>query len=125
MSLAAILKRLDAIEAKLNINHSVGNWVHNHSGALIWDPWDMDKPPEHDPTPGILEQLARIRERMDADPEWKPPTPDQLEDGRRAFDSALERIRAERQAIRDFTAFVEAELAAGKSLGEIGDPPRP
>jgi hypothetical protein len=38
---------------------------------------------------------------------------------------AAKRIRAERQAIRDFTAHVEAELAAGKSLGEISDPPRP
>jgi hypothetical protein len=125
MSLAAILKRLDAIEAKLNINRSVGNWVRSLSGALVWDPWDMDAAPDYDPAPRILEQLQRIRERMEADPDWKEPTPEQLEDGRRAFEDAIERIRAERQAIRDFTAHVEAELAAGKSLGEISDPPRP
>jgi hypothetical protein len=125
MSLAAILKRLDAIEAKLNMDRSVGNWVRSLSGALVWDSWDMDAPPEYDPTPRILDQLQRIRERMEADPDWKEPTPDQLEDGRRAFEDAIERIRAERQAVKDFTAHVEAELAAGKSLGEIADPPRP
>ena len=61
---------------------------------------------------------------MEADPDWKPPTPDLIEDGRLTFDPALERIRAERQAARDFTAHVEAELAAGKSLSEIGDLPQ-
>jgi hypothetical protein len=50
-----------------------------------------------------------------AQPDYKPPMPDQLERGRRAFDAALERIRAERQALRDFTAFVEAELAAART----------
>jgi hypothetical protein len=73
MSLAAILKRLDAIEAKLNMDRSVGNWVHSLSGALVWDSWDMDKPPEHDPTQNILDQLARIRERLQAEPGWKEP----------------------------------------------------
>jgi hypothetical protein len=34
-NLSAILKRLDAIEAKLNINRSVGNWVRSLSGALV------------------------------------------------------------------------------------------
>jgi hypothetical protein len=53
----------------------------------------MDEPPEHDPTPGILDQLHRIRERLQAEPGWKEPTPDQLEDGRRAFDEAIERVR--------------------------------
>jgi hypothetical protein len=125
MSLAAILKRLDAIESRLNIKRDTGNWVRNHSGALIWDAWDMDKPPEHDPTPGILEQLARIRERLQTEPGWTEPTEAEKAEGRRAFDEAIERIRAERQAVRAFTAFVEAELAAGKTLGEISDPPRP
>jgi hypothetical protein len=48
----------------------------------------------------------------------------QKADGRRAFEEAFERIRSERQAVKDLTAFVEAELAAGKTLGEISDPPR-
>jgi hypothetical protein len=125
MSLAAILKRLDAIEAKLNINRSVGNWVRGQSGALVWDSYDLDAPPEHDPTPNILDQLHRIRERLRAEPGWKEPTEAEKAEGRRAFDEAIERIRSERQAIRAFTAYVEAELAAGKSLAEVSDPVRP
>jgi site-specific recombinase XerD len=50
--------------------------------------------------------------------------PDHSAAGPRIFDEALARIRAERQTIRDFTAHVEAELAAGNSLSEISDLPR-
>jgi hypothetical protein len=124
MSLASILKRLEAIEAKLNLDRKTGNWVRNLSGALVWDSWDMDAPPEHDPTPGILDQLQRIRERLQAQPGWTEPSEAEKAAAGRLFEDALERIRAGRQAIRDFTAHVEAELAAGKSLGEITDPPR-
>jgi hypothetical protein len=124
-NLSTILRRLDAIESKLNIRRDTGNWVRNHSGALIWDDWDMDKPPEADPSPRILEQLQRIRERMQAQPGWKEPSEAEKAAAGRPFEGAIERIRAERQAIRDFTAHVEAELAAGKSLGEITDPVRP
>jgi hypothetical protein len=124
-TLSAILKRLDAIEAKLNMDRSVGNWVRNLSGALVWDSWDMDKPPEHDPGPRILDQLQRIRERLQAEPGWTEPTEAEKAEGRRAFDDAIARIRAGRQAVKDFTAWVESELAAGKSLGEISDQARP
>jgi hypothetical protein len=124
-NLSTILRRLDAIESKLNIRRDTGNWVRNHSGALIWDDWDMDKPPEADPSPRILEQLQRIRERMQAQEGWKEPSEAEKAEGRRAFDEAIERIRSERQAIRAFTAYVEAELAAGKSLAEVSDPVRP
>jgi hypothetical protein len=75
------------------------------------------------PPPGILDQLQRIRERMQAEPGWKEPTEAQKADARSGIEEAIERIRAERRAIRDFTAHVEAELAAGKTLGEIGDMP--
>jgi hypothetical protein len=81
-------------DRQLNMDPSVGNWVRNSSGALIWDQWDMDAPPDYDPGPRILDQLQRIRERMEADPDWKPPTPEQIEDGRRAFDEAIQLIRA-------------------------------
>jgi hypothetical protein len=84
----------------------------------------MNAAPEYDPAPRILEQLQRIRERLQAEPGWTEPTEAEKAEGRRAFDEAIERIRAKRQAIRDFTAFVEAELAAGKSLGEISEPSR-
>jgi hypothetical protein len=124
MSLAAILKRLDAIEAKLNLDRKTGNWVRNLSGALVWDAWDMDAPPGHDPTPGILDQLHRIRERLQAEPGWKEPTEAQKADARSGIEEAFERIRSERQAIRDFTAHVEAELAKGVPLSGISDPPR-
>ena len=83
----------------------------------------MDAPPDYDPMPALLAEMDRIGERLRSQPGWKPPTPEQQERGRRAFEDAIERIRAERQALRDFTAFVEAELAAGKSLAEIGEMP--
>jgi hypothetical protein len=57
---------------------------------------------------------------LEAQEGWKEPDEAEKAEGRRAFEDAIERIRAERQAIRDFTAHVERELAAGKSLGEIG-----
>jgi hypothetical protein len=109
MSLAAILKRLDAIEAKLNINRSVGNWVRSLSGALVWDSWDMDAVPDYDPGPRILDQLQRIRERFQAQPGWKEPTEAEKAQAGRPFEDALARLRAERQAVKDFTAHVEAD----------------
>jgi hypothetical protein len=66
----------------------------------------------------ILEQLDRIRERNRSQPGWEAPTDEQKDEGKRAFEDAIERIRAERQAIRDFSVFV-AGLAARQSLGEI------
>ena len=93
-------------------------------GSSANRPNNLDAPPDHDPMPRILEQLATIAERNRARPGWKEPTPEQPEDGRRAFDDAIRRIRAERQMLRDFTAFVEAKLAAGKTLGDIADPVR-
>jgi hypothetical protein len=44
-------------------------------------------------------------------------------DGRGAFEDAVERMRAERQAVKSFTEYVERELASGNSLAEIGDMP--
>jgi hypothetical protein len=71
----------------------------------------MDAPPEHDPTPGILEQLQRIRERMQAQEGWKEPTEGEKAEAKCGLDEALERMRAERQAVRAFTAQVERERA--------------
>jgi hypothetical protein len=88
MSLASILKRLEAIEAKLNLDRKTGNWVRNLSGALVWDSWDMDAPPEHDPTPGILDQLQRIRERLQAQPGWTEPSEAEKAAAGRLFEDA-------------------------------------
>jgi hypothetical protein len=48
----------------------------------------------------------------------------QRAEARCALDEVIAQMRAERRAVRDFTAYVEAELAAGKSQGEIADPVR-
>jgi hypothetical protein len=124
MSLASVLARLDRLEKHLNLDRKTGNWVRSLSGALVWDSYDLDALPEHDPGPRILEQLQRIRERLQAEPGWTEPTEDEKAAAGRAFDEAIERIRAERQAVRDFTAFVEGELAKGVPLSAISDPPR-
>jgi hypothetical protein len=90
---------------------TTGQWVRAASGEIVWDPWDMDAPPDHDPLPGILRQLDLIEERRRQRGDCREPTPEQLEDGRRAFEDALERIRAERQAIRNFSDAYERERA--------------
>ena len=109
-SLAAILKRLDAIEAKLSPSRGVGQWVRGLGGAIIWEPTDLDAPPDHDPLPLLIEQMNRTAERLRAQPGDEPPTPEQLVDGRRAFDDAIARIRAERRGIRDFSDAHQAML---------------
>jgi hypothetical protein len=112
MSTASILARLERIERKLNLDRTVGQWVRGLNGTVIWDPTDLDAPPESDPLPRILEQLDRSRERLQAEPGWKPPTPEQLDDARRAFEDVTESMRAERRAIRDFSDAYERERAA-------------
>jgi hypothetical protein len=116
---------LAQIKAKLNPppRSKVGNWVRTRAGALIWDPWDMDAPPDHDPMPGILDALERTAKNLREGRDWKEPTEEQKAETRRVLEERRERQRAERQAVRDFTAFVERELAAGKSLSEIGAMP--
>jgi hypothetical protein len=89
----------------------------------VWDPWGMDAEPEHDPTPGIFEQLQRTRERLQAQPGWKEPTEAEKARAGRPFEDALARLRAERQAVKDFTAHVER--AKGVPLSAISGPPRP
>jgi hypothetical protein len=109
-ALNALLARIERLEKHLNLDRTASNWIRVN-GALIWDPWDMDAPPESDPVPRLLDELDCIRERLQAEPGYKPPTPEQLEDGRRAFDEAVESMRAERQAIRDFSDAYERERA--------------
>ena len=109
-SLAAILRRLDAIEAKLNVNRTTGQWVRGPNGNVIWDATDLDTLPDHDPLPLLIEQMNRTAERLRAQPGDEPPTPEQLVDGRRAFDDAIARIRAERRGIRDFSDAHQAML---------------
>jgi len=65
----------------------------------------------HGTWPGILRQLDLIEERRRQRGDCREATPEQLEDGRRAFEEAIERIRAERQAIRDFSDAYERERA--------------
>src|SRR5580693_3330260 len=89
---------------------TTGQWVRAASGEIVWDSWDMDAPPDHDPLPGVLEQLERTAERLRADPGWKEPTEAEKVDGRRAFEEAIESIR-ERQAVRDFSDAYERERA--------------
>jgi hypothetical protein len=56
---------------------------------------------------------------MEARSGWTPPRAEQLEHGRRAFEKSIKRIRAERQAIRNFTAYVLAKLAEGAPLAAM------
>ncbi len=56
-------------------------------------------------------QLDLIAERRKTQPDHEPPTPAQLEDAKRGLDEVLERMRAERQALRDFTEKVAQERA--------------
>jgi hypothetical protein len=121
MSLAAILKRLDAIEAKLNLDRTTGNWIRGWSGELIWDSWDMDAV-DNGAAARLHAELETMAERLRAQPDWTEPTEAQKAEAMRGLDEAVERMRAERQALRDFTAYVEAELARGVPLGEIRDP---
>jgi hypothetical protein len=82
MSMASILRRLAAIEARLHITTGAGQWVRSLSGAVIWDPWDMDAPPDHDPLPGLIAEIDRTAEHMRASPNWREPTEEQKADGR-------------------------------------------
>jgi hypothetical protein len=102
---------------------TTGQWVRAASGEIVWDSWDMDAPPDHDPMPGILDALERTAKNLREGRDWKEPTEEQKAETRRVLEERRERQRAERQAVRDFTAFVERELAAGKSLSEIGAMP--
>jgi hypothetical protein len=56
-----ILRRLAALEARRPTG--TGQWVRGLNGNVIWDPCDMDAPPDHDPLPVILGQLALMAER--------------------------------------------------------------
>jgi hypothetical protein len=47
----------------------------------------------------------------ESQPDWKEPTESQKAEAVRGFDEALERMRAQRQGLRDFTAKVERERA--------------
>jgi hypothetical protein len=100
-----------------------GNWVRVRGGALIWDPWDMDAPPESDPLPRILEQLSS-----------KPPpsVTGHNRDGQRqprrsgptrcaGSTTWSSTCRLSDRLSATFTAYVEAKLA-GKALGETTDP---
>jgi hypothetical protein len=62
-------------------------------------------------TARIMAQLDLMAQRNP--PDHVPPTATQVEDARRGLAAVVERIRAERQAVRDCTARVEAERAAG------------
>jgi hypothetical protein len=105
-SMASILARLEHIER--NLDRNTGNWVIGLSGQIIWDPWDPD-----DVEDGALERIQNeielIGKRIAQ--EWPDPTEAEKADARRGLDEVLERYRAERQALRDFTAKIERERA--------------
>jgi hypothetical protein len=104
---ASLLRRLAALESRRPTG--TGQWVRGLNGNVIWDPWDMDAPPDHDPGPGILTRLQEMAERLRADPDYKPPTEAEKAETMRRLDEHRERQRAERQAIRDFSDAYEAE----------------
>jgi hypothetical protein len=95
------------------------------AGALVWVSWDADAPPDHDPLPRLLAEMETIAERLRSQPGYQPPTEAQAAETRRELDEVVERMRAEREALRAFTAHVKAELARGVPLGEITDHVRP
>jgi hypothetical protein len=68
----------------------------------------MDAPPDHDPMPVILGQLALMAERRREQGDYREPTEEQKADVRRQLEEMIERHRAERQAVRDFSDAYEA-----------------
>jgi hypothetical protein len=74
-----------------------GQWVRGLNGNVIWDPYDMDAPPDHDPMPVILGQLALMAERRREQGDYREPTEEQKADVRRQLEEMIERHRAERQ----------------------------
>jgi hypothetical protein len=84
----------------------------------------MDAPPDHDPLPQLTEEMERMAERLRSQPDWKEPTESQKAEAVRGFDEALERMRAQRQGLRDFTAKVERQRAE-RGRTENPTPDRP
>jgi hypothetical protein len=112
-SLAARIARLEAI---MNVRRDVGQWVRNLAGSLVFDPWGADAAPDHDAAARLLAESDVTAERLATQ-----STPASARDN---LDAAVAPIAAGRQALRDFSAYVEAELARGVPLGEIADPVR-
>jgi hypothetical protein len=114
-------KLLARIKAKLTEppRSKVGNWVIGLSGQLIWDAWDFPEPTEDEAAAtrtALSRRLEEMAAKLRASPDYAPPTPAQLEEGRRAFAGLAEKLDAEKAAVRAFTAKVErerAERAAG------------
>jgi hypothetical protein len=109
-------KLLAKIRAKLTEppRSSVGNWVTGLSGQLVWDPWDPEPSEEEAAATlaSLLRQMDLTAERMRAQPDYVPPTEAQKAEAMARFEETIERMRAERQAVRDFTLKVECERAA-------------
>ena len=113
MSLAAILKRLDAIEARLNVGRGVGQWVRGLGGEVVWDSYDPDDitPDEaRAPLESLTRQMELTAERLRAEPRWRELTAEESARAQRGLEECMECIRAERQAIRDFSDAHQALL---------------
>jgi hypothetical protein len=83
------------------------------------DDWTWTPRPNPTRSHGCWPEMETMAERMQSQADYKPPTEAELDEGRRAFESCIERMRAERGAVKDFTAAVEAKLAEGVPLGGV------
>jgi hypothetical protein len=106
---AATLRRIAKLEAAAP--SKTGNWVIGISGNLIRDPWDPDQTVDDGALERMMQQLDQMAGRRRAEPGYAPPTEAQKAEATARFEEMVERMRAERQALRDFTLKVERERA--------------
>jgi hypothetical protein len=114
----AQLKRLERLEAVAPTG--TGNWVVGGNGKLISDSWDPDQAADDGALERVMRQLDMTREHMQVQPGYVPPTEAQKAESKVRFDEMLQRMRAERQALKDFTAKVERECLAAAGESHLG-----
>jgi hypothetical protein len=103
------LARLAKLEAAAPAG--AGNWVVGLSGNIIWDPWDPDRAVDDGALERVMARLEQTAERLRSQPDWPEPTPAQRAEATARLEEMIQRMRAERAAVRDFTAKVERERA--------------
>jgi hypothetical protein len=109
-------KLLAKIKARLTEapRGKVGNWVIGLSGQLVWDPWDFPEPTPEEAAAtraSLTQRLEEMAIKLRASPDYKPPTEEQKAEANRRLEERMESYRAEKAAVRAFTAKVERERA--------------
>jgi hypothetical protein len=106
------LNRIEKLEAKAP--GKTGNWVRALSGEIIWDPYDFPEPTAEEGAATkarLIAEMDQIAARLRTEKGWKEPTPEQIAETKCGLDEVLEKMQAEKQIVRDFTAQVERERA--------------